>query len=123
MTCVPDAYLDRARSWLDRLEAMEIARGAITLASARAVVARKSQVAAGTLENIRNQRLKTIGAHVFDRLAACVERGIKREIEALEHELEMARSSALGARDVEISQVVEGIEKLRALIAERGGCS
>ena len=94
-----------------------MARGR-TRVSARKAVASKTRVAAGTIENLMNGRLKSVAASVFDRLADTVTREIRHEIESLEHELEMASASNLGARDGAISTVVADLERLRALISE-----
>lgn len=117
MTFAADHYLDRARSWASRLETLEMARGR-TRVSARKAVASKSHVAAGTIENLMNGRLKSVAASVFDRLADTVTREIVHEIESLEHELEMARASSLRDRDGAISSVVADLERLRALMSE-----
>jgi len=117
MTFAPDHYLDSARGWAARLEALEMARGR-TRISARQAIAGKAKISPGTLENLMNGRLKSVAACVFDRLAAAVTREIRHEIESLEHELEMARASSLRDRDGTISQVVADLEKLRAVIAD-----
>lgn len=114
-----DLYLDRAQSWAERLEALEMAHGAANRTEARRAVARKALVASGTLENLMNGRLKSVAAFVFDRLAAAVTREIRHEIESLEHELEMACASRLCDRDGTISSVVADLERLRALITDR----
>lgn len=86
---------DTAREWARRLEAREAKRSGHPIAVARASVARRVGISPGTLENLRNGRLKTVAVHIFAGLRAAIERDIQAEIDALETELVAARSAGL----------------------------
>ena len=86
---------DTAREWARRLEDREAKRTGAPIKDARASIARRAGVSPGTLENLRNGRLKTIAAHVFTGLCAAIERDIQADIHALENELAAARAAGL----------------------------
>lgn len=86
---------DTAREWARRLEDREASRSECPIAAARASVARRVGVSPGTLENLRNGRLKTVAVHIFAGLRAAIERDIQAEIDALENELVAARAAGL----------------------------
>lgn len=98
--CIPvqsmsaTATMHEAAQWARRIEDHEAARLGIPVSEARAVAARKAGIGPGTLANLRHGRVKTMTAHLRDRLAAAVVRVIETEIARLEHELEIARRAA-----------------------------
>lgn len=85
-----------ARRWLGRLEQSEAQRSGAGLASARHSVARRLGLPAGTLENIRRGRSKSILVWVQARLQAAIVRELEAEIARCRHELDLAYQS--GAR-------------------------
>ncbi len=107
------AYLDRARDWSKTLEDREAARSGASLREARPVVARQAGVSPGTLENLRNGRLKSIAVHIYERLRGAVIRELEAEVRHLEHELTILRATGLDPRDDEMAQVVADLAKAR----------
>lgn len=107
------AYLERARDWTKTLEDREAARSGISLREVRPKVARQIGVSPGTLENVRNGRLKAIAVHIYDRLRGAVIRELEAEIVRLEHELQILRTTGLDARDDEVAAVVASLAKAR----------
>jgi hypothetical protein len=107
------SYVEKARAWSRVLEDREAARSGLTIREARPNAARKIGIPPGTLANLRNGRLKSIAAHVFDRLRAAVERELQAEMRALEHELQLLRQQGVDPRDIEIEAVVADLAKVR----------
>lgn len=99
------AYVDRARMWAKRLEDNEATRQAAPVREARQTVARRTGIAPGTLENLRNGRIKAIGVHVFDALKGAVERELQSEIARLEHELALLRQGGVDPREDQVGEV------------------
>lgn len=110
------AFMDTARAWGRALEDREAVRSSVPIADARKRVARRTGISPGTLENLRNGRLKAIGAHVFERIREAVVADLNAEMARLEHELAMARTSGLDARDDDFAAAAAALEKARALI-------
>lgn len=111
------AYIEQAREWTTRLEASEVEKGnADNLREARVIVARDVGAAPGTLENLRNRRLKGIAAHLYDRLRARVLRELEAEMRALSHEIQILkiigtdpRSSEMEAAEASLADVREAL--------------
>lgn len=116
MTCTD--YADTAREYARRLEDREAARSGLTIQAARGVVARHLRIAPGTLENLRNGRLKSVAAHLFARLRERVEHEIIAEIQALEHELQLARTSGVDPRSNEIAAAEAALSQARKLMGK-----
>lgn len=112
------SFVDQAGAWGRRLEDREADRLGMTVREARAVVARRSGVAPGTLENLRKGRLKSVGAHVYARLRAAVIRELEAEHAALEHELQLLRAAGSDPRENEIAAVVASREAVRSALRE-----
>ena len=107
------AFVDRARGWTRVLEDREATRNGLTLKEARPRVARRAGVASGTLENLRNGRLKAVAVHVYERLRLAVERELVAEMAALEHELQILRQSDVDPRAAEVEAVVSHLTAAR----------
>lgn len=105
MTLTSDAFLSRAQIWAKRLEDREAARRGAPVADVRDAVARKIGISPGTLENLRNGRLKSVAAHIFASIRECVVHELTSEVLALEHELQMARACGLDPRGDEVAAV------------------
>lgn len=97
-------YIDRARAWGARLEDREAMRSGLPIKEARPIVARRTGVSTGALTNLRKNRLKSIAAHVYDRLRAAVERELQGELAALQHELAVLRQTGVDPRGPEVSE-------------------
>jgi hypothetical protein len=106
-------YVERARLWTRVLEDREAARIGEPVKEARPRVARRVGVASGTLENLRNGRLKAVAVHVYERLRLAVERELTAEMQALEHELQLLRQSGVDPRAAEVEEVVSYLAKAR----------
>jgi transcriptional regulator with XRE-family HTH domain len=98
-------YVDYARSLAKRLEDAEAVRSEMALRDVRRAVASKAGVSPGTLENLRNGRLKAIAAHVLDALRGAVERELQNEIRRLEHDLQVLRQTGVDAREDQVGEV------------------
>lgn len=83
---------------------------------ARRIVAREVGVAPGTFENLKRGRLKNVD-WVAAKINAAVIRRIEREIERLQHELEVARRVAARPDDAAIFEAQAAIDHARKLIA------
>lgn len=114
MTCTD--FGGQAQKWARRLEDGETRRSGAPLPAAREAVARRLGVTPGTLENLRNGRIKQVAAFVFERLRAVVETEIAAEINALEHELQVARATGLDPRSVEMAEVETALAKAREIL-------
>jgi uncharacterized protein YhaN len=113
MVMTAAAYVERARDWSTRLEDKEAERSGVNLSEARKVVAREIGASPGTLENLRNRRVKGIAAHIYDRLRARVIRELESEMRHLEHELQILKQTGVGPSDGETEAVVAGLAKVR----------
>ena len=107
------AFLEKAQGWGRTLEDKEAARTGLRLVEARPLVARKTGVAPGTLENLRNGRLKAIAAHVYERLRAGVIHELEAEMRHLEHELQILRQTGVDPRSGEDAALVASLAKVR----------
>jgi hypothetical protein len=107
-----------ARDWVIRLEDAEKRRSGVPLQIARRAVARKIGAAPGTLENIRRGRTKGVRGWIFERLSSAVVAEIQFEIASLEHDLQMARQSGVGAHEGEIRAMDSRRADLRAVIRQ-----
>jgi len=105
ITMTSAAYVDRARGWAKRLEDAEAAKTSAPVKAARQAVARRIGVAPGTLENLRNGRIKSIAAHLFDTLRGAVEHELQNEIARLEHDLQIFRQTGVDAREDQVGAV------------------
>lgn len=110
------SFVDHARTWGRSLEEREAMRTGKTISEARRVVARKTGVSPGTLENLRNGRLKSIGAHFYERLRTAVIAELHAEIGRLEHEIEITRQAGLVTSGDEVAKAQAALETARALI-------
>lgn len=108
-----ELYIDRVQSWTKALEEREQRRSGTQVQTARQAIARRTGVSPGTLENIRNGRLKAIAAHVYDRLRAAVVADIEAELRHLQHELTIANQAGLDQRDDEVATAMAHLEKAR----------
>lgn len=113
---IATTYVDQARDWTRTLEDREAARSGATLREVRPVVARHAGVMPGTLENLRNGRLKSIAAHVYARLRAAVIRELENEVRHLEHELISLRATGADPRENEVAAVVANLAQVRAAL-------
>lgn len=111
---------DTAREWARRLEAREAQRSGLPVTAVRAVVARRIGVSPGTLENLRNGRLKSIAAYIFAGIKAAIERDIQAEIHALETELEVARATGLDLSVDPLRAAEAALREARAALMEAG---
>lgn len=114
---------DVARDWVKRLEDIEIRRSGAPIREARARVARRVGVPAGTLENLRRDRMKGIRAWVYTALHRTLIAEIKREIAAYTHELQIALNIDGGADPAEIAEILAGLDELKTRLNAHATCS
>ena len=113
ITMTSAAYVDRARGWAKRLEDAEAPKSSAPVKAARQAVARRIGVAPGTLENLRNGRIKSIAAHLFDTLRGAVEHELQNEIARLEHDLQILRQIGADPSDGEVLSLLASRQKIR----------
>jgi hypothetical protein len=97
--------VDVARGWVRRLLAGEQRRSGIPVRQAAATVARRARMTPAAVMALAYEPPKDIGVSTFEALRAAVENEIKAEIEALTHELALARVRNPVARGNEIQEI------------------
>lgn len=107
------AYVETARGWERRLVDGEARRAGVDQDTARAIVARRTEVPKGTLLSLRKNRLKGIAVHWFERLRHGVIRELEAELRHLEHELSILRQTGVDPRSDATAAVVADIAKVR----------
>lgn len=107
------AYVERARDWAVTLEDRERARSGSKLPDARRAVAERIAVPAGTLRNLRLNRVKGIAVHWYERLRAAVVHDLQAEMRRLQHELDIHRQTGSHPASNEVAAVVADIEAVR----------
>ena len=95
-----------------RLEDREREKSRVTLPVARQIVARRTGVAIGTLENLRRGRVKGVREWIAERLRAALIAELEAEVARAEHELTILRASH---RRMDQSQIIEVEASLVAL--------
>jgi hypothetical protein len=98
------ATTDQAATWARRLEDRRADRVGC-LKTARRALARETGVSAGTFENLRRSRIKSVATWVSDRLRYAVIRELEAEVRALEHELAILRQTGSDPRSFEMGEV------------------
>jgi hypothetical protein len=98
------------------LENRERERSGVPLKQARIAVARRLNLLPGTLENLRNNRVKDVRQRVADRIRAAYLRELEREHAKLESELICLRSIGMRLNSDEISEVESDLAKVRAAL-------
>jgi hypothetical protein len=106
------AIEEAARKWATELEAKEARRSGVSIRLARKTVAKRMNLAPGTLENLKNRRLKGVRVYVFERIRAAFMREAEAEIARLEHGLEVARQIGMDARAGEVREMEADIAAL-----------
>ncbi len=99
------AFVGRAKGWAETLETLEAKRSRVNLEEARPIVARKTGVLPGTLENLRNGRLKAIGTHIYEALRQRVIRELQDEKARLDHEIQIALATGMDPRSGEVASL------------------
>lgn len=99
--------------WADRLEEREQRRSGTSRAQARKALAQRIGVSAGTLENLKRQRLKGVKAWVRDRIRAAILRELELEIQGLEHERQMVLASLGGSAPLEVAAIDQSLTEIR----------
>lgn len=111
-------WTNLARSWVRRLEDREAARCGVPVPAVRGAVARRLGVSPGTLETLRSGRRKGVDMTIFDRLRTAVEADIRAEINALEHELAVARAADPDRRVAAVDAAETALLAARAALTE-----
>ena len=116
-------YVDRAAGWSRLLEESEARRSGQPIRSARERVARRLGLSSGTLENLRNGRLKAIAVHVYERLHAGVDAELAQEMRRLEHARALVTQQGLGPHSDEAQEVDADLAIVRRLLRLDGGAA
>ncbi len=101
--------------WLEEREAKKLG---VKIEHARKALARAMRLAPGTLLDIRKGRLKSLRGNVERAIDAQLITTLKKEIERLEHELEMAEARGVATDRREIEGLVGRRDALAALLNE-----
>jgi hypothetical protein len=99
----------RARGFALLLENWEASRSGVSIAKARTTLARRLGIPAGTLENLRRNRLKGVRGWVSDKLESGVINAAEHEIQRWQHVREMARRGGNDARASEAEKVLAAL--------------
>lgn len=117
-------FTGRTREWAMALEEDEAAaRGLDRVEDARPFVARLTGVPVGTLRSLRKNRLKTVAAHVYDKLNQAAVARLERRLKSLEHELDITRQQGLDARENGVAAVVADIQAVRTALGLKPAAS
>lgn len=111
------AFLSRElEDLLSRVEGVKLPR-------ARKMVAEKTKISAGTLENLRREppRLKSIPGWVTASLAAFTIRILEAEMTRIAHDLEIARQINLRPSEDEIRAARAAVENAKTLVKKIKG--
>lgn len=108
----------RAQGWARRLVETECRKHGIPIRNGAARVARRVKASASSITALIYSPPKDIGANLFEALRAAVEGEILSEIEALHHELELARQGGVPDRIPQIETISADLEALRARVLE-----
>lgn len=108
-----------ARQWAIELEDRERMRSGVPLPVARRTVARRLNIAPGTLDGLRRGRGKGMRAWLVERLQAAIIAELQHEIGRLEHALQMARQCGMDTRESEVCAAETQLAALHELIEQR----
>ena len=107
------AYVERARDWAITLEDRERHRSGTKLPDARAAVAERIGVPAGTLKNLRLNRVKGIAVHWYEAIRAAVVRDLQLELQRLHHEQHVLLQTGAHPASDEVAEVASDIQAVR----------
>ena len=113
-------FLEQTRRWARQLTEMEAERSGVSLALARATVARRAGVPESTLITLAVGRLKTVAAHVYERIRAALIAQLKSELGRLEHELNTLRATGLDTHQDQVAEVEKFISAARRALGKEG---
>lgn len=105
-------YLDQSDKWCERLEKRQLARGK-PIAEARRSIARAIGVAPGTLFNLRNKRLKNVGAQIHQGLRQLLIHELTEEMRRHENEIEHLKRLAGPAAELDLFEVEAQLAKIK----------
>lgn len=102
------------------LEDREARRLGVTVAAARANIARRLNEAPGSLENLRRARSKSPRFSLVEKVRQLFIAELSAEIQRLNHEIDMARQGGMSPDCDEILAAQTHIEAAKELIGGRG---
>ena len=94
-----------AQTFARRLEDREQERSGVLLPVARMTVARRTGVAAGTLENLRRGRIKGVREWIVAALRAALISEVEADIARAQHELTVLKASHRGVDHCQVAEV------------------
>lgn len=109
-----------AENFARRLEDRERERGGVSLPVARAAVARRTGVSAGTLENLRRGRIKGVREWIAERLRAALIAELEADIVRAEHELTVLRAATGRLAAQQALEVEASIDAARRTLRGEG---
>lgn len=107
-----------AQSYVRELEDRESRAAGVPLRLARRVVARRTGIPAGALENLRRGRTKGVRAWILSALQTALIRELEAEIARDEHEIQLLKAARRGNSDEQVAEILAGIEAKRHAIGE-----
>lgn len=113
------AAIDQVRDWSRSLEDRTARALGVPVTDARRSLSRRLGIAPGTLETLRNGRLKRLTTAVADRVRAALIADLETEIARLTHELEMARQTGVDPRSADLDAVASALDQARTLLRGR----
>ena len=105
-----------AQTFARRLEDREQERSGVLLPVARMTVARRTGVAAGTLENLRRGRIKGVREWIVAALRAALISEVEADIARAQHELTVLKASHRGVDHCQVAEVETSLASLRAVL-------
>ena len=107
-----------AEGFARRLEDRERERSGVSLPVARLAVARRTGIAAGTLENLRRGRIKGVRAWIFDKLHAALIAELEAEVARTEHEIVVLRASRKSVGPELLREAEQSLASLRKTLRD-----
>lgn len=111
-------FIDVVRDWGRDLEDREKLRTGASLADARKSLARRTKIAPGTFERLRNGRMKDAAGTLIRRLCAAVAAEYEAEIMRLEHERQIALQIGSAPHSDQVLKIRQNISEAREALAE-----
>jgi hypothetical protein len=109
---------DMVKTLFDRAEIRRAARIGANRPEARGSLARDWRMSFWTLTNWRRGRLKRLRSQVTDLVRACLVNEIKKEIEGLTRELNLALECGRNPSETEVARLRDAIEAAQKLVGE-----
>jgi hypothetical protein len=115
-----DVFVDNARSWATELEDSLARRTGQTVEAARRTIAGSIGQAPGTLYNLRNRRLKDVGAKLYLGLRQALINELREEMNRLEHKIAVLEAVGDGADEVDLDAAKAMLAEVQTTLGATG---